>query len=106
MPYIQREERVKLRPLLDEFQKHAGDINAGKFNYLITRMICLIAARRGTSYDLINQLIGVLECVKLEFYRRGAAVYEKKKMQDNGDVYMADDLKEAPNEGQKSPSGQ
>ena len=97
MPYIQREERITLRPLLDEFQKHAGDMNAGQFNYLITRMICLIAAKQRLSYELINRLIGVLECVKLEFYRRGAAVYERTKRHDNGDVYVVDDLKEELN---------
>ena len=33
------------------------------------------------------EVLGVLECVKLELYRRVAAPYEDKKCQENGDVY-------------------
>jgi hypothetical protein len=32
-------------------------------------------------------MIGVLECAKLELYRRVAAPYEDAKCEDNGDVY-------------------
>lgn len=42
---------------------------------------------QGPSYKIINEIIGVLECVKLEFYRRIAAPYENDKQQANGDVY-------------------
>lgn len=94
MPYIQKEDRKKLRPILDAFNAQVGTINSGKLNYLITRMLCLIVAHRGKSYDLINQLIGVLQCVAQEFYRRGAARYEDQKCKENGDVFVADDLQE------------
>ena len=33
-------------------------------------------------------LIGVLECAKLELYRRVAAPYEDDKIDENGDVYQ------------------
>ena len=32
-------------------------------------------------------MVGVLECAKLELYRRMAAPYEDEKIEDNGDVY-------------------
>jgi hypothetical protein len=38
------------------------------------------------SYTNINAVIGVLECVKLELYRRLAASYEDKKVVENGDI--------------------
>ena len=38
-------------------------------------------------YSKINALIGVLECAKLELYRRVAAPYENDKIDENGDVY-------------------
>jgi len=31
--------------------------------------------------------MGVLECIKQEFYRRAVAPYEDKKKEENGDVY-------------------
>ena len=36
-----------------------------------------------------GNLVGVLECAKLELYRRLAAPYEDLKIEDNGDVYNA-----------------
>ncbi len=39
-------------------------------------------------YSKINSLIGVLECAKLELYRRVAAPYENDKIDENGDVYQ------------------
>ena len=38
-------------------------------------------------YYHYNQLIGVLECAKLELYRRLVTPYEDIKITDNGDVY-------------------
>lgn len=32
-------------------------------------------------------ILGVLECVKLELYRRVAAPYEDRKIEENGDVF-------------------
>ena len=41
----------------------------------------------GTNYVKLNELIGVLECAKLELYRRVASPYEDEKVESNGDVY-------------------
>jgi hypothetical protein len=37
-------------------------------------------------YFHLNKAIGVLECIKLEFYRRVAAPYEDLKIKEAGDV--------------------
>jgi len=60
----------------------------GDLNYTITRAIDAYLGRKGINYAL-NEVIGVLECAKLELYRRIVAGYEDKKIADpeNGDVY-------------------
>ena len=40
-----------------------------------------------TRYAHLNEAIGVLECAKLELYRRVAAPYEDEKIAESGDVY-------------------
>jgi hypothetical protein len=46
----------------------------------------------GIKYANINEAIGVLECAKLELYRRIAAPYEDHKISETGDVYRSPDL--------------
>jgi hypothetical protein len=62
--------------------------SAGELNYLFTKLIQeYIDERGGLSYAIINEVVGVLECAKLELYRRLAAPYEDEKRELNGDVY-------------------
>lgn len=61
--------------------------NAGELNYAITSLIDEYLVNQGLSYVQINKVIGVLECAKLELYRRVAAPYEDTKITENGDVY-------------------
>ena len=62
--------------------------NAGELNYAITSLIDEYLVNQGLSYVQINKVIGVLECAKLELYRRVAAPYEDTKITENGDVYI------------------
>lgn len=63
-------------------------MNTGELNYKITKLINdYITRHGGINYQRINDAIGVLECAKLELYRRVAAPYEDVKMRENGDVY-------------------
>lgn len=81
MPYVTQEARKRL----DAGQAPQG---AGELNYAITRMVDdYLAARGGVRYAHLNEVIGVLECAKLELYRRLAAPYEDCKIAENGDVY-------------------
>ncbi len=43
--------------------------------------------QRPENYDNYNTVIGVLESMKLEMYRRTVAPYEDLKVQENGDVF-------------------
>jgi hypothetical protein len=61
--------------------------DAGELNYLISRIVDTYIQVKGKNYQNLNEVIGVLECVKQEYYRRIAAPYEDKKIAENGDVY-------------------
>lgn len=80
MPYIKQEQRKELKYL-------AYPTDAGEINYLISHILDGYLVAFGVNYRNINTLIGVLECAKLELYRRIAVPYEDKKKEENGDVY-------------------
>lgn len=96
MPYIKQEHRSKLIPQ----GRYAHPTSVGELNYVITAEVnaWITQAHAGIkyrdkadlSYSAINAAIGVLECAKLELYRRIAAPYEDKKIIENGDVYLCD----------------
>jgi hypothetical protein len=74
-------------PYIPTNRRGAAPVDAGELNYAITKLIDTYLQQRGVRYEHINTLIGVLECAKLELYRRIAGPYEDKKCQENGDVY-------------------
>ncbi|MDX1646973.1 MAG: hypothetical protein R3304_07500 [Longimicrobiales bacterium] len=85
MPYIDPDARQRLA---DGDEPH----NAGELNYAVTRLVDryleLMAQEAGRlRYAHLNEAVGVLECAKLELYRRLAAPYEDGKISENGDVY-------------------
>lgn len=80
MPYITAEAKDEVR--------ETGPRNAGELNYAITQQVLrYIDPNKGLSYRLLNEVVGVLECVKQELYRRMVAPYEDAKIAENGDVY-------------------
>lgn len=85
MPYISQEDRI----FFD--QKISFNNNAiqtpGELNYIITKLIDYYISTHGKNYAIINEVVGVLECAKLELYRRIASPYEDIKIEQNGDVY-------------------
>ena len=58
---------------------------AGDLNYIFS-MIIKSYLEFGGSYQAINDVIGALECCKLELYRRQVAPYEDQKIEENGDI--------------------
>lgn len=81
MPYIKPEDRNKI--LLDE----TSIATAGELNYFISTLLNWYINQKGKTYSSINEVIGVIECAKLELYRRIAVPYEDIKIEENGDVY-------------------
>lgn len=87
MPYISKSKREFIDPALDSFKFmtfDSADIDIGTLNYIITRILLMTKPERYSDY---NSLVGVLECVKLELYRRVVSEFEDKKKETNGDVY-------------------
>ena len=81
MPYIKKEDREKWNDV-----SFAIPSSAGELNYLITKL-CISFAGDKPNYAKYNEIIGALECCKLEMYRRAIAKYEDEKIKINGDVY-------------------
>lgn len=79
MPYIPKYRR-------SEFSQFGTPESPGELNYIISSIIKNYIGET-YSYSTINEVIGVLECAKLELYRRIAVPYENEKIEENGDVY-------------------
>jgi len=60
---------------------------SGELNYMITELVNLYIKEHGKNYTILNDVIGALECAKLELYRRVLIPYEDEKIKQNGDVY-------------------
>jgi len=94
MPYIDRFTRRELDPKIDDlvttlFIPHDNTIdtaNPGNLNYTITKLLNAWLGHT-PNYAKYNEVIGVLECAKLELYRRKISEYEDQKCLNNGDVY-------------------
>ena len=83
MPYVDPEARQRLN-------NGGSPETSGELNYAITKLVDEYLIRKGgIRYANLNEVIGVLECAKLELYRRVAAPYEDKKVAESGDVYRS-----------------
>ena len=94
MPYIKQELREELEYPLNTLSGHLESMlidkkedRAGILNYVITSLIdSVYGPLKDAKYKDYNEAIGMLECCKLEFYRRGVAPYEDLKERENGSV--------------------
>lgn len=85
MPYIRQAKRDKYDGAIDVLLTTLSttDAEPGELNYVITRLVSETCER---NYGGINAAVGVLECAKIELYRRLAAEYEDEKVIANGDL--------------------
>jgi hypothetical protein len=90
MPYIKRGNRKFWDQVIQmiESENNNTDYEAGELNYFISRLLWRQMYSK-KSYKKANELMGLLECIKQEFYRRVVAPYEDIKAQENGDVDIA-----------------
>ena len=94
MPYIKQDKRDVLDAHIDNLHRALVDLELddsnnnteGNLNYTITRLIKLVYGNQTTSYRDVNDVIGMLECVQLEYYRKLAGPYEDVKESENGAV--------------------
>jgi hypothetical protein len=103
MPYIQQCDREKFEVdinstdyavgLRTKMEKCVAGINdVGELNYFITCICQEYIKKNGLRYKYLNDVIGVLECLKLELYRKIGGPYEDIAIAKNGDVHILDDL--------------
>lgn len=78
MPYIKQTDRERL--------VMGFPMTPGELNYDLTRQVVRYLGKE-PNYAKFNEVVGVLECIKQELYRRMIAPYEDKKKAENGDVY-------------------
>ena len=81
-PYITKKRREALW--------NSSPQNVGELNYIITAEILDylgIPDGKKPRYADYNEVIGVLECIKQEVYRRVVIPFEQKKMKENGDIF-------------------
>ena len=88
MPYIsdalRKEIDKELANLLARLHTNIGEHEmAGVVNYIVSR---ILAQSFQENYFGFNTAIGVLECAKMELYRRRIGPYETKKINTNGDL--------------------
>ena len=79
MPYLIQSRR-------DELLDGQSPDTPGDLNFLFTTIAKDYVNDKGESYQIYNDVIGALECAKLELYRRQISAYEQQKIVANGDL--------------------
>lgn len=92
MPYIEKERRAEYDKLIVAFRvaNATTPMSEGDLNYVLTTLALTwlrAVPESDINYARLNTLLGVLDCVKLELYRRVITPYENRKAMMNGDVY-------------------
>ena len=80
MPYLERGIRESLA-------EGRTPKKPGELNYLMSQLVKSFLAENGISYTSLNAVVGVLDCLKMEVYRKLAAPYEDDKEIENGSVW-------------------
>ena len=93
MPYIKQEQRdqvdTQIKELANSILNTIGDDKtqrAGVLNYTITKLLSEVYTLDKVRYNDLNEIIGMFECCKQEFYRMCITPYENLKLLENGSV--------------------
>ncbi len=97
MPYIKQDFRDQLTPLIDALSAKITEIHKanpaqtrdGLLNFALTEI--MNETFPNARYTDFNEIIGFLECCKLEYYRKKIGPYEDVKEAENGPVRQFDD---------------
>lgn len=87
MPYIPQEQRADVAMNLQLDGLDWTPKNAGELNFLVSTFISNYIREHGLKYAVVNEMIGALECAKLELNRVIIGPYEDLKIAENGPVY-------------------
>ena len=93
MPYIPQDDRPgydeSINRLAESLRQQPQNQRKGHANYVVTQILRHawgVDEASGESYSSYADIIGALECAKLEMYRRWTAAYEDKAIAKNGDL--------------------
>jgi hypothetical protein len=88
MPYIKKEKRAILDPAVEGLVEAFGKLDdtgfAGNLNYVVSKLFKTLYP--APDYQRFNDMVGALECCKLELYRKRIAPYEELKERENGPI--------------------
>lgn len=87
MPYLPLQDRISADTELQNAGLSLIPENAGELNFIISSLITNYLKEHGCRYAVLNEMIGALECAKLELYRKIGGPYEDIKESENGSVY-------------------
>ncbi len=88
MPYISRKERGRYQELVSQLAAVISEdkiVRPGQINYVVSLLLDRVYGSK-MRYSDHNEVIGVLECIKQEFYRRKTSPYEDQKIFSEGDL--------------------
>lgn len=88
MPYIARKDRAQYQRAIDELARLVPKdrmARPGHMNYVIRLLINRVYGN-AMRYADHNEVVGLLNCVQQEFYRRLTAPYEDEKIEQEGDL--------------------
>ena len=94
MPYVKKEDRDDVDPMIQRLQTVLDPkfTQTGKVVYVVTRIVddyvTGLIRETGQGFESLSEGIKILECAKLEMYRRLLGPYEDTKAKTNGDVYV------------------
>lgn len=81
MPYL----NMGVRGSIDSGRKPK---TPGELNYAMSQLIKSYIAMKGENYTAYNDIVGAMECLKMEVYRRLTGPYEDKKLLESADVFQ------------------
>ncbi len=87
MPYIPQTRRDEIDLELIAERLNWVPENAGELNFLVSTFIANYIRTKGLKYAVVNEMIGALECAKMELNRVIIGPYEDIKIKENGPVY-------------------
>lgn len=87
MPYIPQDRRDGIETELSVDHLNWIPSNAGDLNFVVSMFIANYIRERGCKYAVLNEMVGALECAKMELNRVIIGPYEDQKIRENGPVY-------------------
>ena len=88
MPYIGRKDRAQYQDLISSLAKTIPADRMqrpGHINYIVSLLVEKVYGKE-MRYADHNEVVGVLNCIALEFYRRKTSPYEDLKIKEEGDL--------------------